>query len=174
MVVPYSPTSGVMANWYFDRYVTFVHRYSDRPGFSDFLGEHGRKIFLSATLDAPPEGFERWWKELPAFEAEAQTDIAQTAPYDGNTLRVAYRTSRPAYLIFVDNWDPDWRATVNGREAPILKSFGTFKAIRVEPAEGAVSFEYRPHLPHVWLSVLGVLLVIGTAAAGVRQPGVES
>jgi hypothetical protein len=178
MVIPYAPTSGLIENWHFERYANFVKRYSDRPGFAELTGSTGRKIFFSASLQAEPEHFEQWWREARVFEVAASATAVPVGRYDGNALRLAYRTTRPGYLIFVDNWDPDWRATVNGAPVSIALSFGTFKAVQVPAGTGEVAFEYTPRLRYCWISVLGAAIAVAILVFEIRKrrksPIVES
>jgi uncharacterized membrane protein YfhO len=44
-----------------------------------------------------------------------------------------------AYLLVAENWYPDWRATVNGAPAPVLR--GDWTLITVPLAAGANSVE---------------------------------
>lgn len=169
MSVPYAPSAGLMSNWYYGRYAEFFKRYSNQPGFGEFTGSQGRKLFFSPTLDAPPPAFDGWWRGATAFESGTNAAAFRDAPYNGNMLRLRYRMSSPGYLIFVDNWDPDWRAVVNERDVPIELAFGTFKAVRLASGSGVVTFEYRPRLPHLWVSVVGLALAISTVVVAFRN-----
>ncbi len=170
MLVPYAPTAGVMANWYYQRYVQFVERYKDAPSFDGFMGRDGRKLFFVQELDAAPEKFEEWWHRQQEFERAAQARRSR-ARFNGSVLSVEYRTTAPGYLLWVDNWDLDWRAEVNGVAAEILRPFGTFKAVHLEPGQHHVTFFYRPSFPVWWLTPVGLLLLLAelAIAAGTRQ-----
>jgi hypothetical protein len=165
MVIPYAPTSGVIENWHYKTYAGFVQRYSKQPGFSELTGSHGQKLFFSSTLHAPPAQFAQWWQN--AQKTSAVATVYPNASYNGNVLRVSYATPEPAYLIFVDNIDPDWRAYVNGAPAKLEASFGTFKAVRVPAGKGTVVFAYTPLLPHKKVAVVGFLSAIGLVGADV-------
>ena len=169
MTIPYKPTSGLLANWYYASYARFVERYSKQPGFAEFTGSEGRKLFFSASLDAPPERFAQWWRDVGAFEATAGASAVPIAPYNGNELRLSYKTSRPGYLIFVDNNDPDWRARVNGKLTTITPAFGTFKAVPVRPGTGTVTFHYAPWKYYIPMTVLGVAIAIAIIALERRR-----
>jgi hypothetical protein len=169
MQVPYAPTGGLLGNWYYGRYATFVTTYSGQPGFSNFMGDNGRKIFFSPTRDAPPAAFGEWWRNVAAFERAAEATAQPIARYNGNVLKLRYRSALPGYLIFVDNWDADWRALVDGRGVPIEPAFGTFKAVRVPPGTGTVTFEYRPSLPYYGTTVAGLLFAALVVWSGMRR-----
>jgi hypothetical protein len=161
MSVPYAPASGLMENWFYERYARFVEQYRGKTGFAELTGSRGRKIFFSPTLDSKPEHFEQWWRTLGAFETAAGASAVPMGTYNGNALRLSYTTAEPGYLIFVDNWDPYWRATVNGAAAPLVRSFDTFKAVLVPAGSGTVTFTYVPRIPYWGISIIGVVLAAG-------------
>jgi hypothetical protein len=169
MTIPYTPTSGLITNWWYKSYVAFVNQYKGKAGFAEFLGSGGRKLFFSPTLDAPPEGFEQWWHDLAASDTPSNVSIVPGPDYNGNELDVSYSTTRPGFLIFVDNTDPDWRATVNGSSVPIQAAFGTFKAVPVHAGRGTVTFKYSPSLPYKKIALLGVLIGIGVLVLEIRR-----
>ncbi|HSJ09102.1 MAG TPA: YfhO family protein [Longimicrobiales bacterium] len=79
---------------------------------------------------------------------------------DRHTLRVA--PDGPALLMVLDNWFPAWKATVNGREVPVLRANHTFRAIPVEAGEQTVELRYEPAQLRtgalISMVVLGLLL----------------
>jgi hypothetical protein len=164
------PTSGPLLNWYYGTYVTFFEQYSKKPGFAEFTGLKGRKIFFSTSLGAPPQKFEQWWRGVGAFEAAAGASATPIGPlYNGNELHLSYTTSRPGYLIFVDNHDPYWYARVNGKPVQIKRAFGTFKAVAVPAGKGTVMFKYAPFPYYKRFMALGVLIVIAIVAFEIRR-----
>jgi len=50
------------------------------------------------------------------------------------------------FLSFIDNWDPDWEARVNGVPACVLQLFDTFKAVKLPPGVHRIEMSYRPRL----------------------------
>lgn len=178
MVLPYAPTRGILVSWHYKTYASFVARYEKQPGFDEFTGSNGKKLFFSPVLDAPPARFAQWLASVNAFEAASGAVARPNASYDGNTLRVAYTLAQPGYLIFVDNTDPDWRAFVDGAPAKIEAAFGTFKAVRVPAGEGTVVFRYQPLLPYKKVAIVGFLLslgiVVGDALRRRRDPSLRS
>jgi hypothetical protein len=169
MVVPYQPTMGVMANWYFERYVAFAKRYGQLPSFPALMGREGPKVFLLNELDAPPDRFEAWWSAQQAFAGTARATVKGAARFDGTALELQYFTEAPGWLAWIDNWDAGWRAMVNGAPAAIARPFGTFKAVRVQPGLNLVRFEYAPAFPAWWLTPAGALLAMIFMASHVRR-----
>jgi hypothetical protein len=65
--------------------------------------------------------------------------------FDGSELRMKIANAEPGYLTWVDNFDPGWSATVDGRAVAIERSMQTFKAIRIaSTGRHRVRFVYRP------------------------------
>ena len=52
--------------------------------------------------------------------------------------------SAPGVLVLVEGFDPGWRASVDGRPAPVLRANVLFRAVRLAPGRHEVRFTYRP------------------------------
>jgi hypothetical protein len=48
------------------------------------------------------------------------------------------------YLVMLDSFSDDWRATADGRPATIVRANGLFRAVRLNPGPHVVEFVYRP------------------------------
>lgn len=132
---------GVVPNWYFERYTTFLKKFRRDGNFGRFMGmKDGQRIYVTRTLDhgASLEHF------LADADHTRDTAKATVKAYDGDVLDLAVSAQKPVYVSFIDNWNQDWRVLVDGREAKMERPFGTFKGARVEAGEHRVSFEYVP------------------------------
>jgi hypothetical protein len=132
---------GVIPNWYFERYVTFLIRAAEDVESRDvLLGlKDGRRLFISSRL-----GFDTAGAFLDDCE-RAAGDVEVSA-YTGDELRCRVVLKDDGYLSFIDNWDPDWRVYVNGEERSLEQLLGSFKSVRLEAGEHQVVFSYRPRL----------------------------
>jgi hypothetical protein len=134
---------GIMENWYFKRYVDFLARGSQEPAEMKYLlgMVDGRRVFFSQRIDHP---------SIRAFldDAGRFDDVVRFTEYTGDRLAVRVAAPVEGYLSFIDNWDPDWEATVNGQATAIERLFGTFKSVPVGAGNHAVRFVYRPI--HLW------------------------
>lgn len=131
--------AGVLANWYFDRYVRFRSQYgADKAGMDRLLGltDGKRLYFTSGIAQASVKGF---------LDEAARSQLAVSdLKYSGDSLDVEVNVPRDGYLSFIDNWDPDWTASVDGRAARLELLFGTFKSVRVPKGAHRVVFAYKP------------------------------
>jgi hypothetical protein len=75
------------------------------------------------------------------------------------------------YLLFLDSYSEDWRATVDGRQAAIARADGLWRAIRLPPGRHRVEFLYRPRALAVGaaISLGGILCMLCLAFCGSRH-----
>ena len=78
---------------------------------------------------------------------------------------VVVRASVPphgGYLLLLDSYSPDWRVTVDGGQATLLRADALFRAVRLVPGAHTVVFAYRP-ASFYWgaaISALAALMMI--------------
>jgi hypothetical protein len=97
------------------------------------------------------------------------TATATISAWQPGKLSVALegRDERPLYLVVSENWYKDWRATVDGSPAPVLRAQHTLLSVVVPPGAKEVAFEFRsPEYERgrliTWISlaiVAGIFLV---------------
>jgi hypothetical protein len=130
---------GVVENWYFDRYVTFLKKYSDELQARDILlGVAGRqKIFFSASINH---------KTISDFLRDSlrYKDHGHLLSYTGDKLEWEIQAPAAGYVSFIDNWDSGWKVFVDGEEKKIELLFGTFKSVAVKEGKHLVKFVYKP------------------------------
>jgi len=68
---------------------------------------------------------------------------AEISSYSPNKVIVVVKTDKPALLFLSDNYYPNWKAKVNGKETKIYRADYTFRAIVVPSGESKVEFYYK-------------------------------
>lgn len=76
--------------------------------------------------------------------------------YQANNIEISVDSKNNALLVLMDNYDKGWKASVDGRNTPILRANYTFRAIKTDEGKHIVRFWYDP-----WSFKLGVYLAIG-------------
>ena len=69
-----------------------------------------------------------------------QVEIVQHEP---GSVTLQAQLARPAYVVLLDRYDPDWQATVDGRPAPMLRANQVFRAVYAENGTHEICFVYR-------------------------------
>lgn len=70
---------------------------------------------------------------------------AEVRDWRPGAMRVALTGTNPAasYLVVAENWYPDWRATVDGVPAPVLRADHALLGVVVPPGAREVSLQFR-------------------------------
>ncbi len=60
-----------------------------------------------------------------------------------NTVKLQAELFRPGYVVLLDRFNPNWCATLDGQEVPILHANEMFRAVHAEAGRHEVRFYYR-------------------------------
>ena len=145
---------GAADEWYFDRYHSFLKKYeedlnNDAEGkltedFNFLLGiNDGRRIFCSS--DIKNESIIDFASDVRRTDSASVISI-RTEKYNGDELVCEIETREDCYCTFIDNWEDNWEAFVNGKKVNIEKLFGTFKSVKLEKGLNKIVFRYDPSL----------------------------
>lgn len=150
--------AGALENWGFKRHMDFYGRYFNRNGnpvdsvapaeiaaVVRLFGadKSAQRLFVSQRIDyqSPLE----FMSDVDRTAAEIYHQI-RVINYDGNTLRGEIAVNDTVWLSFIDNWDPSWKATINGEEVSLERLFGSYKSVQIPAGKWEVVFSYRPQL----------------------------
>ncbi len=132
---------GVLASWYFNRYVRFLKETRDEPEAQRILlgMKDGTKVFFSESIEHTTiQSFLR--------DAVRYQPPGHLLSYTGDELRWEIHAPIEGYLSFIDNWDRNWEVFVDDEPADMELLFGTFKSVRLSPGLHRVRFDYQPAL----------------------------
>jgi len=149
--------------WYYKRYTDFIVEQGgthgddfgnddlrnkikdaeDRPESLDrFLGViDGEKLYF--TKNNTYLETENFMNDADTHKVESSFDY-EVKEYNGDYLKIVVMTQATGYLNFIDNWDAEWEAKVDGQSVDIEKIFGTFKSIHLQPGTHQIQFFYNP------------------------------
>lgn len=109
-----------------------------------------------------------------ASSTNAVPGKATISQWKPKRIQIQTSASAPSVLLLNDRWDAAWRATVDGREVPVLRANHLMRGVPVPAGDHTVEFVYAPSMRMLWvtLSAMAVALGIGTwLAVGGRKPG---
>ena len=92
---------------------------------------------------------------------------------DVNSLAIDLWSEREALLVVTDAWYPGWRATVNGRAAPIAEVNAFQRGIRVPAGNSSVVMRYEPWTVRagILVSLAALIAVVAWLVLNRSQPG---
>jgi hypothetical protein len=106
--------------------------------------------------------------DAPALPGNSDTARWPCAfgPYDPDRVELDCASPAGGYAVLLDEWAPGWSATVEGRDTPVLRADGLFRAVALPPGRHAVVFTYRtPGLrlgasisAFAWAAIIAVFL----------------
>ena len=105
----------------------------------------------SAASTAPPVAGDC---AIAAFESASSDEVqnaglassagrVEIVDRQPNTVTLQAELLRPAYVVLLDRFDPNWHATVDGWATPILRANHMFRAVRVSAGKHLIRFYYR-------------------------------
>jgi hypothetical protein len=114
------------------------------------LFDPAQTVVVSSALPAAP----------PAGANTAAGTVA-FRDYAPKRLTLHAEATQPAVLLLNDKYDPDWRVTVDGQPAPLLRCNFLMRGVYLEPGAHDVVFRYAPSSLPLWVSVLALLMGLG-------------
>ncbi|MFO7871864.1 MAG: hypothetical protein R6V03_10600 [Kiritimatiellia bacterium] len=67
----------------------------------------------------------------------------------------------PCIVYFSQQYDPDWKAIVDGEESPVLRCNYLGMGVHVPAGDHKVTFKYTPEARGLWIQAAGILLCLG-------------
>jgi hypothetical protein len=86
-----------------------------------------------------------------------RVEIAARQP---NQVTLKADLTRPGYVVLLDRYDPNWRATIDGREAPVLRANQLFRAVYAERGKHVILFYYRQQGLLLGVFITGITLAV--------------
>jgi hypothetical protein len=109
---------------------------------------------------------------------EGDTGFVETLDIGCREIRLRAAANRPAILLAVQKYSPEWRVTVDGKAAALRRCNYLAQGVFLPPGDHTVVFKYCPDNRLLWLQLAGILCcVLATCCvvvAAVRRKGVES
>ncbi len=139
-------------------------RYS-RPDFSENIqaGLCAKTNNTTGTFNVKFDYFK--YKRVRSFSIFEDKRVRVTG-FDGNGLSAEVDSPTASYLVYIQNYDTDWKAFINGIESPITRVNYNFQAVKVPKGKSTVEFRYRSIYPYA----LG--LHLASAASVISMMGI--
>jgi hypothetical protein len=104
----------------------------------------------------------------PKVEACAGEEPVVFRTYEPNRVELSVRLNCTGMLVLTDTGYPGWRATVDGRDAPIHEAYGALRGVVVPAGAHTVEFRYRPASVY-WGAAFTALACLAAACTALRR-----
>lgn len=99
-------------------------------------------------------------------------DETELAVHRANYVRINVKLDCSGMVVLTDTWYPGWRATVDGKAAPIYEAFTTVRAVEAGAGSHVVEMRYRPMSVILGAALsLAAALIAAVAAFNRRRDG---
>ncbi|MBI4549747.1 MAG: hypothetical protein HY714_02350 [Candidatus Omnitrophica bacterium] len=122
----------------------------------------GDLLFLTPPKShGPAERVPVWQGQRPLASSSRVSISYKVERYNANHLVVRADTGprKSIWIYYSDIWHPGWRASVNGRPAPVWRANLGYKAVRLEPGANEIHFYFSQ--PGIALAQTGCALLAG-------------
>ena len=101
-------------------------------------------------------------KNLPAVATNENSGTVEFKSYAPTRLVFTANAATPSILLLNDKYDPNWRVTVDGQPAELLRCNFLMRGVPVPPGQHTVEFDFRlPSRPlYVTLAAIGIGLCL--------------
>jgi hypothetical protein len=122
-------------------------------------------------FDPPHEALWTGPDPLPPMAEPSTRDSVRVIRYDFNEAEFLVSTAKPGLFVLADQYDPDWRATVDGAVAPIHRVDYLMRGVLVGPGVHRIQFRYEPHALQagIRISTISLALTLALVGAGLFQ-----
>jgi hypothetical protein len=121
----------------------------------------GRGQYVRALWGRPAEALP---SVRPSAQARPGRVIAQSRQIDNGRMTATVDMSSPGVAVLSASFDPGWRATVDGRPAPVLSVAPALVAARVRAGRHTVTFQYHGYSWYPALFALSGVALLSLAA----------
>lgn len=126
----------------FDNSITEENMEKSLMSLNELTGVNdGKRFFLTEKINTG--SVIEFIDDSHKFDSLNLTDL-KVEKYNGDELICNVTVKSDGYFSFIDNWDPNWKAFVNGQETEIEKLFGTFKSVKIGKGSNSIEFKYCP------------------------------
>jgi hypothetical protein len=121
--------------------------------------------------------FSLLYDQLP--RADSATVVRGTREGPGR-WKVTASGPNPSLVVVAESWFPGWRATVDGKAAPVVQADGAFLGVPVGPGEHTITLRYRTpgvitgFLVTIVTGAVAVVLIVAGVRKRARRNGTEA
>ena len=116
---------------------------------------------LAMLLEVSPTGLpnEAKWNETTGPRKISGTAKLVSSP-KMDTQIFEVKSDGPALMLVSGNYHPYWKASIDGSPTPVIKAFGTLRAVVVPAGTHTVEMKYRSDMVALSMKIAGISLAL--------------
>ena len=107
----------------------------------------------------------------PAVGTPSTPDSVRTLRYDFNDIEYFVSTTAPGIFLTIEQYDPDWKAFVDGKAVPIERVNYFMRGVPLTPGVHRVRYQYEPKAlaEGIRISIASAIVAVLIGLWGVKQ-----
>ena len=102
----------------------------------------------------------------PAGQPKGTANLHQWGP---KRAEIETESNAAGVLMLNERWHPDWKVTIDGQPAELLRANIAFRAVSVPAGKHTVIFHYHPSMRSFWVTLSAWILAVGLTLGIVRK-----
>ncbi|MDB4804036.1 YfhO family protein, partial [Verrucomicrobia bacterium] len=94
---------------------------------------------------------------------------AEITSYEPKKVTVKTSTKTPALLVLNDRHHPNWKVSIDGKFAPLLRCNHLMRGVFVPEGEHEITFEFAPSNSGLYAGLFAWISAIGILGVGIRE-----
>ena len=107
--------------------------------------------------------------DIPEGQNGATPGNAEITSYEPKKITVKTSTKTPALLVLNDRYHPNWKVSIDGKFAPLLRCNHLMRGVFVPEGEHEVTFEFAPSSSGLYAGLFAWISAIGILGVGIRE-----
>jgi len=92
--------------------------------------------------------------------SNAAPGTVEITHYEPKRIDFKANATAPSMLLVTDKFDPEWKASVDGKEAKIIRANYTMRGVFLSPGQHEVTMSFKPPVKWLYVSLAGIALGI--------------
>ena len=126
----------------------------------------------SVVLENSEPGVKTWLQtgKNAGSRSSSSKDRVTYLRESNNSIALSTYSEEPSLLVITETFYPGWKATIDGKNAPILHGNYLFKSLILEAGHHEIRISYFPDSFKIGV-LLCIIGLVGTTIALIRKPG---
>jgi len=112
------------------------------PRRVEMVAERGARLEKLSSREFDPRGVA--YVEAPLDLPKTCRGSAEIVAETPTRIVISVRLETPGLVVLADRWDKGWRAWLNGKPVPILRTNHAIRGVVVPASNGTLEFRYAP------------------------------
>jgi uncharacterized membrane protein YfhO len=103
-------------------------------------------------------------KDLPAVSTNENSGTVEFKSYSTKKIVFTANATAPSVMLLNDKYDPNWRVTVDGKPAELLRCNFIMRGVQLSPGQHTVQFDFSMPNQPLFITLAAIIIALILAA----------